>query len=117
MEFSDNQAIYVQIANNMLENILQHKWKESERIPSVREIAVDMQVNPNTAMRTFGYLQDRGIIFNNRGIGYFVSEDGISKTQELKKEEFLNKSVPEFFKTAKLLGISQGDIISFYKQY
>jgi GntR family transcriptional regulator len=76
MEFGDNNAIYLQIADHFCENILLQKWNPGDRIPSVREMAVSIEVNPNTVMRTFNYLQDKGIIFNKRGIGYFVTEDG-----------------------------------------
>ena len=87
MEFRDKQAIYLQIADHFCENILLEKWKPGDRIPSVREMAVNMEVNPNTVMRTFTYLQDKEIIFNKRGIGYFVSEDGLKRTINLKKED------------------------------
>ena len=74
MEFKDTQTIYLQIADHFCENILRKKWNPGDRIPSVREMAVNIEVNPNTVMRTFNYLQDKGIIFNKRGIGYFVSD-------------------------------------------
>lgn len=117
MDFNDNNAIYIQIANFMLENILQKKWKEEERIPSVREVAVLTQVNPNTAMRTFAYLQNKAVIYNKRGIGYFVAADGFNKAKALKKEEFINKTVPEFFKTAKLLGVTKSEIQTLYEKH
>ena len=74
MEFGDSNAIYLQIADQLSENILLRKWSPGDRIPSVRELAVSVEVNPNTVMRTFNYLQEKGIIYNKRGIGYFVSD-------------------------------------------
>jgi len=116
MEFKDNQAIYLQIADYFCENILLKKWKVDEKIPSVREIAVEVEVNPNTAMRTFTYLQDKGIIYNKRGIGFFVSNEGFEKSLNLKKEKFFNQELPVFFKTIDLLKISLSDIENIYKK-
>ncbi|MEQ8551539.1 MAG: GntR family transcriptional regulator [Cyclobacteriaceae bacterium] len=117
MEFNDNQAIYLQIADLFCENILRKKWNPGDRIPSVREMAVDIEVNPNTVMRTFNYLQEKGIIFNKRGIGYFVSDDGFDKTRSLKKEDFINQELPRFFKMMELLKLNISDLESLYHSY
>ena len=68
--------VYLQIADSISEDILLRKWSELERIPSVREMAVTLEVNPNTVQRTYTFLQSKGIIFNRRGIGYFVQKGG-----------------------------------------
>jgi DNA-binding transcriptional regulator YhcF (GntR family) len=68
-------------------------------------------------MRTFNYLQDKGIIFNKRGIGYFVSEDGYEKTKTHKKEIFINQELPRFFKAMDLLNLTMEDMNAYYKQY
>lgn len=116
MEFKENQAIYLQIADYICESILLKKWKGGERIPSVREIAVDLEVNPNTAMRTFAYLQEKGIIYNKRGIGFFICEDGYDKTMETKKQAFLKEEMPEFIRKMKLLEITPDEISKHYQQ-
>lgn len=116
MEFRETQAIYLQIADYICESILKKKWTGDERIPSVRELAVNMEVNPNTVMRTFNFLQDKGIIFNKRGIGYFISEDGYQQTLELKKQTFLEEEMPKFVKNMKLLGITISDVEKYYNQ-
>jgi GntR family transcriptional regulator len=117
MEFKDNQAIYLQIANHFLENILQKKWNQGDKIPSIRDIAIEYEVNPNTTMRTFNYLQDKGIIFNKRGIGYYVADDGFDKTLALKKDQFISEELPAFFRTMKLLGITMTDVKKYYSAY
>ena len=117
MEFGDSNAIYLQIADQLCENILLEKWKPGDRIPSVREMAVSIEVNPNTVMRTFNYLQEKGIIFNKRGIGYFVSEDGFQKTKALRKEDFVNNELPRFFKAMSLLNLSPDDVNEYYRRY
>lgn len=116
MEFKENQAIYLQIANRFLENILLKKWAVGEKIPSIREIAVEFEVNPNTTMRTFNFLQEKGIIFNKRGIGYYIAEDGLDKTLSLKKEQFIKEELPAFFKTMRLVGISLNDLKNYYSE-
>ncbi len=113
MEFKDNQAIYLQIANRFFENILKGEWKSGDKIPSIRDMAVEFEVNPNTTMRTFNYLQDKGIIYNKRGIGYFVADDGFEKTRALKKEQFLKEELPVFLKTMHLLGLTLHDITAY----
>ncbi|MDD2549589.1 MAG: GntR family transcriptional regulator [Bacteroidales bacterium] len=116
MKFAEQQPIYMQIADIFCENILSGKWKPNDRIPSVRDIAMSMEVNPNTAMRSFEFLQNQEIIFNKRGIGYFVSEDGHHKALDYKREEFLSKTVPEFFRNMYLLGIKYEEMEEYYKK-
>jgi DNA-binding transcriptional regulator YhcF (GntR family) len=110
MQFNTNKAIYLQIADLFCENILLKKWKENERIPSVREIAVDLEVNPNTALRSFLLLEEKEIIYNKRGVGYFVSEGGYNKTLALKEEFFINNDLPELMKTLNLLSLTIADL-------
>jgi GntR family transcriptional regulator len=117
MEFKENQAIYLQIADQFVENILQRKWTVGEKIPSIRDTAVEFEVNPNTTMRTFNYLQDKGIIFNKRGLGYFVADDGYEKTRSLKKEQFLEEDLPALFRNMEMLGITFSDLQKYYAKY
>ena len=69
------------------------KYKEDERIPSVREYAALVEVNANTVMRSFDYLQSRGIIYKKRGIGYFVSLEAKNVIIKGRKEQFLNEEI------------------------
>ena len=72
MEFSENKPIFVQIADRVHEGILRGSWTDEERIPSIREMAVETEVNPNTVTRTYSLLQEQGVVYNRRGIGYFI---------------------------------------------
>ncbi|MFO7849793.1 MAG: GntR family transcriptional regulator, partial [Spirochaetia bacterium] len=99
MEFNENRPIYLQIADLVMEKIINGVWKEGDRIPSVRELAVSLEVNPNTVMHSYGHLQDNGIIHNRRGIGYHVSEKGREEAKKFKRAEFLSKELPEIFRT------------------
>jgi GntR family transcriptional regulator len=117
MEFKDTQAIYLQIGDYVCEQILLGRWKESDRILSVRELGVDLQVNPNTVMRTYDFLQSCEIIYNKRGVGYFVADDACTKIINYRKKQFLEHELPGIFKSMKLLGMSIKDINSKYEAY
>ena len=117
MEFNNTQAIYLQIADMICEKILLQQFRQEERIPSVREMAVQLEVNPNTVMRTYDFLQGQEIIINKRGVGYYVSIDGIQKATEFRRSEFLQKEMPHFFKTASLLNISVEELKDQYLAY
>jgi GntR family transcriptional regulator len=105
MEFSESQAIYLQIADYVCEKILLKEWKVEERIPSVRELAVQLEVNPNTVMRTYDFLQQQEIIYNQRGIGFFVSLNALKNSLQYRREDFLEKNLPAVFRTLYLLGM------------
>lgn len=115
MEFKKNQTIYLQIADFICENILTHKWPQEEKISSVRELAATIEVNPNTIMRTYSHLQEMGIIYNKRGIGYFVAEGAPKKIKDMQKQEFIKEELPEVFKKMKLLQIDFAELEKIYK--
>ncbi|MCC5942198.1 MAG: GntR family transcriptional regulator [Balneolaceae bacterium] len=110
MNFSDNQPIYQQISNYFCNQILEKKWTPEDRIPSVREIAVKMEVNPNTAMRAFQLLQEKGILVNKRGIGHFIADDAYQTVLELKRKEFIENDLPVFINSMKRLGYTFDEI-------
>ena len=75
MEFRQNQAIYLQIADHISERILSGMWTGGERIPSIREMSEEIEVNPNTVMAAYRQLESLGIVENRRGLGMFVTAD------------------------------------------
>lgn len=117
MEFKDNEAIYLQIAGYMSDHILLGKWQADEKIPSVRELAGDLQVNPNTVMRTYDLLQQQEVIYNKRGLGFFVAPEAAQQVKALRKERFLQQELPEFFKTVSLLDISLEEVQERYARF
>ncbi|EZH73276.1 GntR family transcriptional regulator [Aquimarina atlantica] len=117
MDFDNSKPIYLQIVDVFYENILVKKWQENERIPSVREIAVMVEVNPNTAIRAFTYLQEQEVIYNKRGIGYFVSENGYNKVLDIKRKEFMEDLLPDIFKKMRLLDINFEEVKDSFNQY
>ncbi len=110
MEFENNQSIFIQIAENLSDKIINKYYQPTEKIPSVRELAASMGVNPNTIMRTFSELQSKGIIENKRGIGYFVTENAAAIILQEKKAVFFEKVLPDFIRQASLLGITSEEL-------
>ncbi|HEX8348908.1 MAG TPA: GntR family transcriptional regulator [Hymenobacter sp.] len=117
MEFNDNEAIYLQIAGYVSENILRQQWPPDQKIPSVRDLAGELQVNPNTVMRTYEFLQNQGVVYNKRGIGFFVAADAMQKVQAYRRERFLQQELPAFFNTISLLGIELNELAPRYEQF
>ena len=74
-------------------------------MPSVRDVAVSLGVNPNTVMRSFDYLQQEGIIYNRRGVGYFASPDAKEKILAIQRREFLEEDLPIIKQKMRMLGI------------
>jgi DNA-binding transcriptional regulator YhcF (GntR family) len=117
MEFKETQAIYLQIGDYICENILTGKWNPGDRILSIRELGAHLEVNPNTVMRTYDFLQNQGIVYNKRGIGYYVSADAPEKIKEYRKSIFMEHELPIFFKNLLLLGMGLEDIAPHYRRY
>lgn len=111
MEFSEHKPIFVQICDSITERILNGKLSPGERISSVREYGAEIGVNPNTVMRSYERLTTEGVIYNKRGIGFFIAEDAIEKILAKERREFLEKELPELCKRAKLLKIDPEDIV------
>jgi len=117
MNFKDKEAIYLQIAAYISDHISLGKWLPEQKLPSVRELAGELQVNPNTVMRTYEYLQNQEIVFNKRGLGLFVTADALEKIQNNRKERFLQQELPEFFKSLYVLGISLAEVQERYETF
>lgn len=117
MQFRESIAIYLQIADYICERILLRQWKTGERIPAVRELAVQLEVNPNTVMRTYEFLQGQQIIYNQRGIGYFVGPEAIEQATQYRKTEFIEKELPHLFRNMYLLGMDLEEIKNRYTTF
>lgn len=117
MEFNESRPIYVQIADRLREAVLRGVWSDDERIPSIREMAADAEVNPNTITRTYSLLQDQGVILNRRGIGYFIVSGASENVKAIMKQEFIENELPEFFRKASVLGITMDELSRLYGEY
>ena len=110
MDFRKQKPIYLQIADHLSEQVLQGSLTPDDRMPSVRDVAAQMGVNPNTVVRTFDYLQQEEIIFNRRGVGYFVSPGADEHVLALQRREFLDEELPFIRQRMKALGISINEL-------
>lgn len=118
MDFQENtKAIYLQIADSLCNDIITGKYPEESRIPSVREYAANVQVNANTVMRAYDHLQQSGIIFNKRGIGYFVAEGASTTIRNERMEKFMNTDLKRLFEELNLLGITPSRLVEMYEEY
>ena len=111
MEFDANKPIYIQIADNLCERILSGEFKPCGRIPSVREWGAQIGVNPNTVARSYEILTDRKVIFNQRGIGFFVDGNAIEVIRETERRRFIDEELPLLRSRAALLGINLKEFI------
>jgi GntR family transcriptional regulator len=117
MEFRESQAIYLQIADFVCEKLLLKAWLPGERILSVRELAIQLEVNPNTVMRAYEFLQQQGIIFNQRGIGFFAAQDAVKQATQYRREAFIEKDLPQVFRSLYLLGMDPEELKPRYEKY
>jgi GntR family transcriptional regulator len=117
MQFRESQAIYLQIADYVCEKILLKEWMPDQRIPSVRDLAIQLEVNPNTVMRAVDFLQQQEIIYNQRGIGYFVSATAYKNALQYRKNEFTEKDMPSVFRNMYLLGMELDELKPRFERY
>ena len=110
MEFREPKGIYLQIADQIRERILRGEWKAGQRIPSIRELAVELGVNPNTVTKSYQKLLERELISNQRGRGYFVGEHAAELALNEMKEEFMRNELPRVIGSMRLLGIGVEEI-------
>ena len=111
MEYSEHKPIYLQNVDLMQEKILRDEWREEERIPSVREMGAMVGVNPNTIVRSYQLLEQLEIIYNKRGLGYFVKDGAVARIKENVKREFITNELPLFKAKAEMLGITKEELI------
>ncbi len=117
MEFREKQAIYLQIAEYVCEQILLKKWILGNKILSIRELAITLEVNPNTVQRTYDFLQQQEIIANKRGVGYFATEDADTKILAFRQKQFMENELPVFFRNIYLLNLDFKTIAIQYEQF
>jgi len=117
MDFKENPAIYIQIAEYVCEQILLKKWNLGDKIISIRDLAVSMEVNPNTVQRSYDFLQQREIITNKRGIGYFIEDDAMERILTFRREQFMENELPVFMRNIYLLKIDFKEIKSLFEQF
>jgi DNA-binding transcriptional regulator YhcF (GntR family) len=110
IDFKSTKGIFLQIAENICHQILSGKLLPGERVPSVRDLAADFEVNRNTVLRTYALLDESGVFENKRGIGFFVSEQAAEIIRSTEKKDFFQNDLPEFIQKVKLLKLTENDL-------
>ncbi len=111
------RPIYMQIVDKICGEILCGKFPENERIPSVREYGASLEVNANTVVRSYDFLQNKDIIFNKRGIGYFVADGAQDRIRQMRREMFMTEQLNDFFNEIDILNIPIEEIVELYKKH
>ena len=111
MTFNNDKAIYIQMADRLCDDILAGTYSDDDRVPSVREYAVSLEVNTNTAVKAYDQLARDGIIYNRRGLGYFVTPGARNSIMQARRKAFLDTTLPSLFRDMRLLGIGIDDIV------
>ncbi|MBK5240970.1 GntR family transcriptional regulator [Clostridium sp.] len=109
-KFDDRMPIYLQIMDLIKKDIVTYKLKCGDKLPSVREMAANLKVNPNTLQRSYQELERLEIVYTQRGMGTFVSDD-ITMVNTLKLE-MVQKIVDSFIFQMESLGYSENEIIN-----
>ena len=116
-DFKQDRAIYLQMAERICDEILAGKYNADDRIPSVRELAVLLEVNTNTVVKTYELLLQWEVIYTKRGLGYFVTTDALKKIRQTRSSKFMNENLPELFRQMELLDISIETVIKEWEVF
>lgn len=116
MEFSQDKPIYRQIIDSCYARILSGRWQQGERVPSVRELAVEVAVNTHTVLKAYEFLQSHGIIVARRGLGFYLAPDAVEQVNAARREEFFAVTLPAVAAEMKLLGISIEEVAERIRQ-
>jgi len=116
MNFKPNYPIYLQVADFICEKVLKNEWRDGDKLPALKDLAVTTSVNPNTVIKGLGYLVDNNILSTQRGVGYFLTEDARNITLELKRRQFIEEVLPEVFDSMDLLGVGLYDLTRIYEE-
>jgi DNA-binding transcriptional regulator YhcF (GntR family) len=116
MDFNQHKPIYLQIVEQIEDKILSGTLRADERIDSVREMATALGVNPNTVMRSYEFLERGEVIYNKRGVGFFISTEAREKIKFSRKKNFLENEIPTLFAKMNLLEVDIEEVVNLYNQ-
>ncbi len=112
MVFNNDKPIYLQIVDIICTSILSGEYKPNERIPALREFSAQLEVNINTVIRSLEYLQLNEIIYNKRGLGFFVSDNALESIKAVRRKVFLEQTIPGVVQEMKVLGITWEEVMA-----
>lgn len=116
MEFSDNLPIYKQIIEYCYDCVLGGKWPSDGRIPSTKDLSVELAVNNRTVLKAYDDLHASGIIYQKRGLGYFVSPEACELIIATRRRDFFDRVVPDVARQMRSLGISADELLKAVSQ-
>jgi len=114
MRFSSERPIFSQIAELLAEDVLSGRLGQGARLPSARELAASLGVNPNTAARALQALADDGVARCERGTGYFVADGGRDVALGGRRRRFLEEELPRLWKGMDELGLGLDDLAGYW---
>ena len=114
-EFQDHLPIYAQLMDTLKRRIITGRYLPGEKLPSVRELAAEAGINPNTVQRAFSELEREGLIYTQRAAGKYVTENA----DEIKsaRQALAKTQVAEFLSNMQSLGYSVGDVIVLLQSF
>jgi DNA-binding transcriptional regulator YhcF (GntR family) len=110
MNFNPNRPIYIQICDGIIERIVRNDLKKGSQLESVRDLAVSLNVNINTVRKAYNTLEDKNIIYKKRGIGTFITEDGL--LIENLRRELSQRVIKDFLEKMHAIGYTDEEIIN-----
>ena len=114
MEYNNNLPIYLQVINQIKKDMIQGRLPMGEKLPSTRELAVQYQINPNTAVRVYKEMEQSGMCFTKRGLGTFVTENVEVITKM--KEEMAGELLENFVQEMQDLGFTKEELITIIEK-
>ena len=112
--FDNERPIYIQLVEIIRIEIVSGKFKKGEKLPSVRELALTMKVNPNTMQKALAELEDEKLIYTERTNGKYVTED--EKLIEKTKKQLAQEKVNNYLNSMKDIGISYELAIKYLQE-
>lgn len=112
IKWNDQQPIFRQLKEKVVELIIDGEVSEGEAVPSVRQVAADYQINPLTVSKAYQELVDESILEKKRGLGMFVTESARDKLLESEKSHFLEIEWPKIIRKIERLGLSMQNLLN-----
>lgn len=116
MDFKTNKPIYQQIVDFCFSRIRTGEWRATERVPSIRELSTLLAVNSRTVLKAYEYLQAEGMIYSERGMGFYLARDALKRVMKIQKKEFFDNQLADTFQSMDSLGIGLDEVIERYNK-
>lgn len=113
INYRDGRPIYEQVVDEIEQMVMHGILEADSQLPSVRQMASQLSINPNTIQRAYGELENRGVIYSVKGKGNFVSPNAAALRQ--RRLEELKKQILELVRTAKELGVQDAQLMAWFQ--